>query len=327
MPFISVFTGCLNEEENVRELYDRVTGVFRERLPNYTYEFIFADNASTDGTVRILKEIAAADRRVKIIVNNRNFGHIRSGYHAMMQTSGEAVIAMASDLQDPPEMIPDFIDKWEQGYKIVLAQKTNSKESPLFFLIRKLYYNLIGRLSEIQLVKNATGFGLYDQRVIEDIKGINDPYPYFRGLICDLGYERALIPFTQPARKRGFTKNNFYTLYDMAMLGITNHSKVPLRLATFFGFCVAGISFLIALAYLIYKLIYWYEFQVGTAPLVIGLFFFGALQLFFIGILGEYIGSIHTQVLRRPPVIERERVNFDTPTPKEIDSPSRYNLT
>ncbi|MGA8029525.1 MAG: glycosyltransferase family 2 protein [Bryobacteraceae bacterium] len=311
MAFLSIISGCYNEEENVDELYERLTRAFSERLPGYSYEFILIDNASTDGTVAALKKIARRDQRVKIIVNNRNFGHIRSGYHAMLQGGGDAVIAMASDLQDPPEMIPQFVELWERGYKIVLAQKTNTKESRLFFMVRKAYYNLIGRLSEIELVKNATGFGLYDRRVIEDVRAINDPYPYFRGLICDLGYERALVPFTQPARKRGFTKNNLYTLYDMAILGITNHSKVPLRLATFSGFCIGILSFLVAMAYLVYKLIFWNRFQIGTAPVVIGLFFFGALQLFFIGIVGEYIGSIHTQVLRRPPVIEKERINFE----------------
>ena len=253
MPFVSVVSGCFNEEENIPELYERVTAVFREHLPHYTYEFIVIDNASQDNSAGILKAIAARDPRVKVIVNNRNFGHIRSGYHALMQSSGEAVIAMASDLQDPPEMIPQFIAKWEQGFKIVLAQKINSKESPIFFLIRKMYYHLIGRLSDIELVKNATGFGLYDKRVIDDVRDINDPYPYFRGLICDLGYQRALVPFTQPARLRGFTKNNFYSLYDMAILGITNHSKVPLRIATFSGFCIGALSFLVALGYLAFS--------------------------------------------------------------------------
>ena len=313
MPFVSVVSGCLNEEENVRELYERVVRVFAQELPGYDFEFILIDNASTDNTVSVLKEIAARDPRVKIIVNNRNFGHIRSGYHALLQSSGEAIIVMASDLQDPPEMIPQFVRKWEEGYKVVLAQKTNTEESVLFWTIRNFYYNVISNLSEIELVKNATGFGLYDRAVIEDIRRICDPYPYFRGLVCELGYKRALIPFTQPARKRGFTKNNFYTLYDMAMLGITNHSKVPLRLATFGGFCVGTFSFLVGVIYLVYKLLFWYRFQLGTAPLIIGLFFFGAVQLFFIGILGEYIGSIYTQVLRRPLVIERERINFSTP--------------
>jgi glycosyltransferase involved in cell wall biosynthesis len=259
----------------------------------------------------VLKRLAARDKRLKIIVNNRNFGHIRSGYHAMLQAGGDAVIAMASDLQDPPEMIPQFVRKWEEGHKIVLAQKVNTEESLLFATVRRTYYAIVSRLSEIELVDNATGFGLYDRRVMEDIRRINDPYPYFRGLICDLGYDRALIPFTQPARKRGLTKNNFYTLWDIGMLGITNHSKVPLRLATFVGFGVGLLSFLVALVYMIFKLLFWSSFQLGTAPLVVGMFFIGAVQLVFVGLVGEYIGSIHTQVLRRPPVIERERINFD----------------
>jgi len=311
MALISVVSGTFNEEENVEELYQRVSRVFREELPEHSFEMVVADNASTDKTVAVLKGIAAKDKRLKIIVNNRNFGHVRSGYHAILQANGDAIIAMASDLQDPPEMIPEFVRKWEEGYKVVLAQKVATEESLLFSIVRKAYYETISRLSEIQLVKNATGFGLYDRRVVEDIRSINDPYPYFRGLICDLGYDRALIPFNQPTRKRGITKNNFYTLWDLAMLGITNHSKVPLRLATFAGFGVGALSFLVALAYLIYKLLFWPSFQVGTAPLVIGMFFIGAVQLVFIGLLGEYIGSIHTQVLRRPLVIERERINFE----------------
>jgi polyisoprenyl-phosphate glycosyltransferase len=311
MTFVSVVTGCYNEEENVLELYERICKTFASELPECPFELIVIDNASTDRTVELLKGIAAKDRRVKVIVNTRNFGHIRSGYHAFLLAKGDAVVAMASDLQDPPEMIPDFVRKWRDGFKIVLAQKANSEESPFFFLVRKAYYQIINRLSDIELVKNATGFGLYDQRVLEDLRRIDDPYPYFRGLICDLGYERALIPFTQPARKRGFTKNNLYTLWDMAMLGLTNHSKVPLRLATFAGLGVAALSFLVGTGYLLYKLLYWDSFQVGLAPLVIGMFFIGAVQLVFVGVLGEYIGAIHTQVLRRPLVIEKERVNFD----------------
>ncbi len=311
MPFLSIVSGCYNEEENVRELWERVTRIMADELPGYEYELILIDNASTDKTVGILREVCAQDRRVKVIVNNRNFGPVRSGYHALLQARGDAIVAMASDLEDPPELIPTFVRKWEEGYKIVLAQKESSEESVIFALVRKFYYYLIGRLSEIPLIKDATGFGLYDRRVIEDVRAINDPYPYFRGLICDLGYTPFLIPFRKPVRKRGFTKNNFYTLYDLAILGITNHSKVPLRLATFSGFCIGALSFLVAFAYLVYKLLFWTEFRVGTAPVVIGIFVLGAIQLFFIGIVGEYIGSIHTQVLRRPPVIERERINFD----------------
>jgi glycosyltransferase involved in cell wall biosynthesis len=261
--------------------------------------------------VALLRALCEKDRRLKVIVNNRNFGHIRSGYHAFLQARGDAVVLMASDLEDPPELIPEFVRRWEEGYKIVLAEKTATEEFFLFHLVRKLYYSIVTRLSDVPLVKNVTGFGLYDRRVADDIRGIGDPYPYFRGLICDLGYERCLIPFHKPTRKRGITKNNFYTLYDLAMLGITNHSKVPLRLAVFAGCGVGVISIVVAFAYLIYKLLYWDRFQAGSAPMVLGIFFLGAVQLFFIGILGEYIGSIYTQVLRRPPVIEKERINFD----------------
>lgn len=319
--FLSVVSGCYDEEENVRELYERITRVFAEQLPEYSYEIILIDNCSQDKTVEVLRGICREDRRVKVIVNNRNFGHIRSGYHAIFQAKGDAVIALASDLQDPPEMIPQFVRKWEAGYKIALAQKTTSEESPLFFLVRKAYYNLVNRLSDIPLVKNVTGFGIYDRCVIEDIRKIGDPYPYFRGLICDLGYEQALIPFNQPVRKRGFTKNNLYTLYDMAMLGFVNHSKVPLRLAIFSGFCIGAASFLMGIAYLVYKLLFWSRFEAGTAPVAIGLFFLGAVQLFFVGIIGEYVGAIHTQILRRPPVIEKERINFDEGGP-ECETPA-----
>jgi len=307
---ISVVTACFNEEENIKEIYEQVKAVFID-LPQYEYEHLFIDNASKDRTVAILKEIAQKDRRVKIIVNTRNYGHIRSPFHGLMQAKGDAVISIVADLQDPPVMIRDFIKKWEEGYKIVIGVKTKSEESSFFFAIRKTYYNLVGSLSDVELIKNFTGFGLYDQQVIKTLRGIEDPYPYFRGLICDIGFERAVIEYVQPSRKRGFTKNNFYALYDMAMLGITNHSKVPLRLATMTGFAVALLSLFVALGYFVYKLIFWNNFSVGTAPLVIGLFFFSSVQLFFIGIIGEYIGAIHTQVLKRPLVIEKERINFD----------------
>lgn len=310
MKYISVVTPCYNEEENIRDVYQQVKKIFDD-LEGYIYEHIFIDNASKDNTVAILKEIAKENSQVKIIVNTRNFGHIRSPYYAMLQAKSDAVISIAADLQDPPKMIPDFVKKWEDGYKIVIGVKTKSKESAVFFAIRKLYYNIIGKLSEIELVKNFTGFGLYDRDVIEILRKIDDPYPYFRGLICDIGYERAEIEYVQPVRRRGFTKNNFYTLYDMAMLGITNHSKVPLRLATIAGFATALLSLMVAFGYFAYKLIFWESFSVGIAPLVIGVFFFGAVQLFFIGIVGEYIGAIHTQVQNRPLVVEKKRINFE----------------
>jgi len=306
---ISVVTPCFNEEENVRLLYERVKDVFKG-LPEYDYEHIFIDNASTDKTVTILKGIAAGDKSLKIIVNSRNFGHIRSPFYGLLQAKGDAVISLAADFQDPPEMIRDFVLKWREGYKIVVGVKKESRESKWMFSIRKLFYNFIAMISEISLLKNFTGFGLFDKQIIEIVRQINDPYPYFRGLICDIGFEVFTFEYIQPARRKGATKNNFYSLYDMAMLGITNHSKLPLRLAAMLGFAAAFVSLLVALVYLVYKLIFWQNFSVGTAPVVIGLFFFSAVQLFFIGIIGEYVGSIKTQVLRRPLVIEKERVNF-----------------
>ncbi len=306
---ISVVTACFNEEDNVRELYEQVRSVLGQ-FPQYDYEHIFIDNCSTDRTVEVLRDIVERDRRVKVIVNSRNFGHIRSPFHGLLQARGEAVITIVADLQDPPARIADFLRKWEEGYKIVVGVKKGSDEAKPLWLARRLYYRIIGSLSEIELIRNFTGFGLYDQRVIDILRNIQDPYPYFRGLICDIGFERAEVEYIQPIRKRGITKNNFYTLLDMAMLGMTNHSKVPLRLATMTGFLLAGLSLLTGIGYAIYKLIFWSSFQVGIAPLVIGLFFFSSVQLVFLGIVGEYVGSIHTQVLNRPLVIEKERINF-----------------
>ena len=312
MGLISIVTPCYNEEENVKELYLQIKCIFKNLDENYTYEHIFIDNASKDKTVSILKRIAKEDKNVKIIANARNFGHIRSPYHALLQTKGDAVICISADLQDPPSMIKDFIKKWEEGFKIVVGVKNKSEENPIMFAIRKLYYNLIEKYAETEQIKNFTGFGLYDREFVDILRTLDEPYPYFRGLITEMGFERAEIEFTQPKRKKGKTKNNFYTLYDMAMLGFVNHSKVPLRMATFVGFSVAILSLPVALSYFIYKLIFWQRFQLGAAPIVIGIFFFAAVQLFFIGIIGEYIGAIYTQVKNRPLVIEKERINFDT---------------
>ena len=310
MKFISIVTPCYNEQENVEELYKQVKEVI-DSLKDYSYEHIFIDNASKDNTVKLLKEIAKKDKNVKIIVNARNFGHIRSPFYALLQSSGDSVILIASDLQDPPHLIKDFIKKWEEGFKIVVGIKSKSEENPIMFAIRKLYYNLIKKYSEIEELKNFTGFGLYDRKFIEVLRQLNESYPYFRGLITEIGFERAEIEYVQPKRKRGKTKNNFYTLYDLAMLGFVSHSKIPLRIATFIGFSVALVSLLVAIGYFIYKIIFWQRFEVGIAPLVIGLFFFSAVQLFFIGIIGEYIGAVYTQVKGRPLVVEKERVNFE----------------
>ncbi len=316
MKTITLLSGTLNEVENVEELFRRVWAAVEPFRGKYEFEYIVIDNDSTDGTQDLLRKIAAADRRIKVIFNMRNFGHVRSPLHALFQARGDAIIALASDLQDPPEMIPQFIEQWEQGFKLALGVKNQSQESPLFFLVRKAYYELIGRLSHVKLLKNVTGFGLYDRQVIDLLKGLEDPYPYVRGIICDFGFPVAQIPFVQPVRKRGFTKNNFYTLYDLAMLGITSFSKIPLRLATMLGFGASIMSFVVGLGYLLYKLIFWQNFSVGIAPVVVGVFFLGSLQLFFIGILGEYIGAIHTRVHKRPLVVEKERINFE-----EMDNP------
>jgi glycosyltransferase involved in cell wall biosynthesis len=317
MKKISIVTPCYNEEENIEEVYRQVKAVFTH-LHAYRYEHIFIDNASTDRTVIILKDIAQQDQSVKVIVNARNFGHIRSPFYGLLQAYGDAVILLAADLQDPVSLIPEFLSKWENGNKIVVGVKQQSHESPLFFAVRKMYYNLVTKLSETPLVKNFTGFGLYDCSVIDILRDIGDPYPYFRGLICDIGFQRAEIPYVQPARERGFTKNNLYTLYDIAMLGLTNHSKVPLRVAVLLGFFVALSSLVTALIYLVYKLIFWNQFNVGLAPIVIGMFFLAAVQLVFIGIVGEYVGAIHTQVLKRPLVVEKERINFDENVHKSV---------
>ena len=309
MKKVSVVAGCFNEAENIEEFVERVRNVFAE-LPQFDLEIIVIDNCSSDGTQEILRRLASREPRLKVIFNARNFGHIRSPYYALLQAGGEAVLGMASDLQDPPEMIPQFLEKWQQGFKAVVGVKEKSEESAVFFFIRKSYYRLVHRLAEFDIIRDFTGFGLYDRAIVDYCRKLPDPYPYFRGLISEIGLPTAKIPFVQPSRKRGLTKNNFYTLYDMAMLGITNHSKVPLRLATMAGFAMSLLSLLVAVAYLMYKLVNWYEFPIGQAPVIIGLFLFSSVQLFFIGILGEYIGAIHTQVLRRPLVVEKERINF-----------------
>lgn len=308
---LSIVSGCFNEVENIEEFYTRVTAVL-SLIPEFDWEFILIDNASTDGTRDLLRRLAAREPRFKAIFNARNFGHIRSPFHAFLQSRGDAVIYLASDLQDPPELLLEFVRHWEKGAKAVVAIKEQSEEAPVFFLVRRCYYRLVHRLADIDTIENFTGFGLYDRRIVDICRSLEDPYPYFRGIISEIGLPLTKIPYRQPNRKRGITKNNFYTLYDMAMLGITSHSKVPLRLATMLGFAMSFASLLTALAYLAYKLLFWDRFSVGMAPVAIGLFFFASVQLFFIGVLGEYIGAIHTQVLKRPLVVETERLNFES---------------
>ena len=311
MPLVTVMTGCFNEVENVRELHTQIRDIM-EAQPGYEYRHLFIDNASTDGTGDVLREMATEDSRVQVIINTRNFGPTRSPYHAFLNAEGDAVIPTVADFQDPPELIPQFLRKWEEGYKVVIGIKASSEEARHMFFVRRFYYWLIGKLSsEVELIPNFTGYGLYDREVVERFRETDELAPYFRGLLCEFGYDRAEIEYVQPARKHGETKNSLYALYDQAMLGITNHSMVPLRIATMAGFAISVLALAVAVIYLVAKIVFWNSMQLGTAPLLIGIYFFGAVQLFFIGVLGEYIGSIHTQAHKRPRVVERERINLD----------------
>ena len=318
---ISIMTPCYNEEDNVLNVYNQVREVM-VGIGRYEYEHVFIDNSSTDKTVAILRSIAAVDKNVKIIVNARNFGHIRSPIHALFQCRGDAVIGIVADLQDPPPMIVDMIREWENGAYCVLGIKRTSEENSLMFLLRKQYYKLVERLSSIETIQNYTGFGLYDRKVVDLVRSFEDPYPYFRGMIAEIGLPTVKLLYDQPARKFGITKNNWYTLYDIGMLGIISNSKIPLRLAALAGFIGASISFLVAMTYLVLKLLFWSTFSFGLAPILIGVFFISSLQLVFLGVLGEYVGSIYTQVQKRPYAVELDRVNFDyPPSLPRVDAP------
>jgi len=314
MKMISIVTPTFNEEENIDEIYNSVRNVML-KLPRYSYEHIFIDNASFDKTVEKLKEKAKTDKNLKIIVNSRNFGAIRSPYYGHLQAKGDAVVDIPADLQDPPALIEEFIKKWEEGFKVVVGIKTKSRENFIMYFIRSVYYKILKKVSETEIVEHSTGFGLYDRSIIEIMKKIDDPYPLFRSVVSEIGFERARIEYVQERRKKGISPGNysksFYRLYDAGVLGIMSSSKLPLRIAIFLGFIMSGLSLLVSIGYLLLKIVLWNSFQVGFASLIIGLFFFLSVQLFFIGVLGEYIGAIYTQVLKRPLVIEKERINFD----------------
>ncbi|MBS2023122.1 MAG: glycosyltransferase family 2 protein [Deltaproteobacteria bacterium] len=309
MAFVSIVGSCFNEAGNVGELVQRIGQVFA-KLPEHTYEIVLADNGSTDGTDEELRKLAQENPHVRVILNARNFGHIRSPTHAMLQARGDAVINMATDLEDPPELIADLIAEWQKGAKVVAAVKRKTSDSWALTVARRIFYGIIGRISEVRLIPNFTGFGLYDRVVVERVRLIDDPYPYMRGLISEIGFPPKLVQFDKPPRKRGITKHNFLTLYDFAMLGIVKHSVAPLRLATLCALVLSVFSLFVGLGYLVAKLMWWDQFQLGLAPLLIGVFFFSSVQLFFIGMLGEYVNSIHTHVRRLPLVTERERLNF-----------------
>lgn len=314
MKHISVMTPCYNEEGNIINIYQAVKEQF-DKLSQYTYEHIFIDNYSTDSSREILRDLASQDKNVKVILNARNFGPNRSGTYGMLQGTGDALICIVCDLQDPPEMIPKFLEKWEEGYKVVLGQKTKSKENPIMFQIRKLYYKIMSFLSETEHLTNVTGYGLFD-KVLDMIKWMDDPDPYIRGLVPQLGYKWCLVEYTQQERAIGKSSYNFSRYFDFAITGVVHVSRKPLRVATLLGFIMSVVSFCIALIYLIMKLVHWDSFIMGTAPILIGMFLLGSIQLAFIGVIGEYIGAILTRITKRPMVVEEERINFDDKTDK-----------
>ena len=311
MKKISILIPCYNEEENVVPMSEAIVNLFVTELKNYDYELLFIDNDSHDNTRNLLRGICAKNPKVRAIFNAKNFGQFNSPYYGILQTTGDCTISMVCDFQDPIELIPQYIREWEKGYKIVIGIKTSSKENPIMYHLRGMYYKFIKKFSDVEQIEHFTGSGLYDRDFVEVLRKLKDPTPFLRGIVAELGYKRKEIPYEQPKRRAGKTHNNFYSLYDAAMLSITSYTKIGLRLCTFFGVACAGVSVIVGLIYLILKLVYWDNFAAGMAPVLIGMFFLGALQLFFIGFIGEYILSINQRVMNRPLVIEEERINFD----------------
>ena len=311
MKKISVLIPCYNEKENVGPISQAVTGILERELPQYDYELVFIDNDSTDGTRDIIRGLCRENPRIKAIFNARNFGQFNSPYYGMLQVTGDCVIEMVADFQDPVELIPQYVHEWEKGYKIVIGIKTSSQENRIMYWLRSCYYRTIKKLSDVEQIEHFTGSGLYDREFIEILRRLDDPTPFLRGIVAELGYKRKEIPYEQPKRRAGKTHNNFYKLYDAAMLSVTSYTKAGLRLATIFGSLCAGLSLAVALVYLVMKLIWWDRFPAGMAPMLIGMLFLGSIQLFFIGLLGEYIMSINQRVMKRPLVIEEERINMD----------------
>ena len=302
---------CYNEEENARPIYEAVKNELVTKLPQYDYEILFIDNKSKDNTRSIIREICKEDKNVRAIFNCRNFGQFNSPYYGIINTSGDCCITICADFQDPVELIPRFVEEWEKGYKIVIGIKTDSKESKIMYGLRTVYYKLIKNMSDVEQIEHFTGFGLYDKSFVKTLSELDDPQPFIRGIVAELGPERKEIEYTQPQRRAGKTHNNFYSLYDAAMLSLTSYTKIGLRLAVFAGGAFSLIGFIIALVYLVLKLIHWNDFPAGTAPILIGVFLMSSIQLFFIGLLGEYIMNINRRVMKRPLVVEEERLNFD----------------
>lgn len=310
MSKVSILVPTYNEEENVTPLSEAIIREFETELPEYEYEIIFIDNDSQDNTRKLLRELCNDHHNIKAIFNAKNFGQFNSPYYGLLQTTGDCTILLCADFQDPIEMIPQFVHEWEKGYKIVIGQKTTSRENRLMYFLRSCYYKVIKRFSDVEQIEHYTGFGLYDHEFVKVLKELDDPTPFLRGIVAELGFRRKDIPYEQQKRRAGKTSNNFLRLYDAAMLSFTSYTKIGLRVSTFIGFGVAMLSFLIALVYLILKIVFWETFVAGTAPILIGMFFLGAVQLIFMGLMGEYILSINQRVMKRPLVIEEERINF-----------------
>ena len=306
---ITIVTPTYNEVNNIDELYSRISKVTIKNS-NYNFEHLFIDNASTDGSIDKIKQIAKKNKKVKLIVNARNFGADASIMHGMAQVQTDACIYIVSDLQDPPELIPDLIKKWEEGFKIVGLVKTESEESKFIFFLRRLYYRLLTIISDTPPIENYAGSGLIDREVIKILKEINDPVPFVRGLLVEIGLPMGIVYFKQPIRKKGVSSYSFSTLYQAAIEGITNHSKVPIRIMSIFGFVLSFLSFILAITYLFLKIFFSDTFEIGIGSVLISLFFFGSIQMFFLGVIGEYISIIHTRVRKMPIVVELERTNF-----------------
>lgn len=320
MKKISVLLPCYNEEENVEAISRAVIEQFEEHLPQYDYELLFIDNASTDNTRPLLRKMCSENRHIKAILNTKNFGQFNSPFYGLLQTEGDCAICMVCDFQTPPELIPTLVSEWEKGYMLVTPVKKKSRENPLVYLLRRGYYKMLRKMSDVEIIENFNGWGLYDRSFVDVLRRLDDPSPFFRGMVAEFGYKRKEVEYVEPKRRAGKSHNNFYTLYDAAMLSFTSYTKVGMRLATMLGFGISMLSFLIALLYLILKLVYWDRFDLGNAPMLIGIFALGGVQTFFIGLLGEYIMSINTRVMRRPLVIEEERLNFDDAERKESDT-------
>lgn len=311
MKKVSILIPCYNEEENVGPMSEAIVALFKKELTQYDYELLFIDNDSKDNTRPILREICANNKKIKAIFNAKNFGQFNSPYYGILQTTGDCVISMVCDFQDPLDLIPKYLEEWEKGYKIVIGIKTSSKENPIVYHLRSLYYKIIKKFSDVEQIEHFTGSGLYDREFVEVLRNLKDPTPFLRGIVAELGYRRKEIPYEQPQRRAGKTHNNWYSLYDAAMLSFTSYTKIGLRLATFLGMGIGVISVIIAVIYLVLKIVFWDRFTAGTAPIMIGMFFLGAVQLFFLGFIGEYIMGMNLRIMNRPLVIEEERINFE----------------